>query len=249
MFKKKNNINSKFYLTEKKFKNKPKFVTLELLKILKKNKDYKTKKDLVFLDIGCANGALIDFISNKIQSWNFVGTEIENDFVNLCKKNIKNCSFYLDNLKNKPNKNLPLGDILYLSGVHSHFDDPKVYLDGAIRRCKKKGIIIIHGLFNPYKVDLVIRYKKSEDYNLQTRKVDQTGWNMFSIESISKILNKNNSVSKFKFKKLVFPTTLKVKFNNDNHIRSWNKRIDKKNFFVNGLNLVQHQYFLIINKK
>ena len=248
MFKNKNNINSRFYLKENKSKSNPKFVFLQLLKILKKNKK-KFKRKLVFTDIGCGNGALISFLSDKINHWDFIGTENEKDFIDHCKKNIKNSNFFLDDLRNNPKKKFPLGDVVNLSGVHSHFDDPKIYINGAIKRCNNKGQIIIHGMFNPHNIDVVTRYKKSEDYNYIENKVDQTGWNMFSIKTITNILKHNESVNRFNFIKIDFPPSLKIKIDNKNLIRSWNQKFNNKNYFINGLNIVQHQYFLIIDKK
>ena len=249
MFKNKTNINSKFYLTNKTFnKSKPKFVTLELAKLLKH--DLNNKNNVKnFIDIGCANGVLIDFFKTISNNINFIGTEIENDFVTHCQNNISNARFYLDDLSKKPNKSMPLGDIIYLSGVHSHFEDPEIYINGCISRSNKKSKIIIHGLFNPYNINMLIKYKKSDDYDLKKKLIDQTGWNMFSINTMKLLLNKNDKIKNFKFVKIVFPKNLNVKKNSTNHIRSWTQKFIDGNYFINGLNFIQHQYFLIINLK
>jgi SAM-dependent methyltransferase len=248
MFKNKTNVNSKFYLKCKKFnKKKPKFVSIELGKILKRELNNNDVKN--FIDIGCANGALIDYLQSISNNINFIGTDIENDFINLCKKNIVNASFYLDDLRYKPNKSLPLGDIIYLSGVHSHFDDPEIFLNGCIKRSNKGSKIIINGLFNPFDIDILIKYKKSNDYNLKKKLVNQTGWNMFSIKTMKHLLYKNKKINNFKFIKINFPKSLKVQKDRYNRIRSWTQNINDKNYFTNGLNMIQHHYFLIINLK
>ena len=43
-------------------------------------------------------------------------------------------------------------------------------------------------MFNPFPVDVLIRYKLSENYNSKTY---ETGWNIFSEKSVSKFLKKN----------------------------------------------------------
>ena len=247
MFVHKNNINSRFYLKENKFRTNPKFISLELLKLLQKDKKISRKNDIVFMDIGCGAGALIDYLLLITPNWNFIGTEIEKDFVNYCKKNIKDAKFYLDDLKKTPNKKMPLADIVYLSGVHSHFDDPEEYINGTIRRCKKKSKIIIHGLFNPYDIDVLIKYKKSNDYNLNKKIIDQTGWNMFSVQTMNRIINTNKYIKNSKFVYINFPKKINIIKNNLNYIRSWTQKINKKKYFINGLNLIQHQYFLVLN--
>ena len=248
-FKHTNNTNSKFYLKDNKFSKKnPKFIAKEIGRILSKNLNNFNKNKIVnFIDIGCANGRIIEYLKSISLNVNFIGTDIEKAFIKYCKKNIPNAEFYLDDLRKKPNKLLPLANIIFLSGVHSHFDNPEIYLNGCIKRCSKNSKIIIHGLFNPHNVDVLIKYKKSNDYDIKKNIIDQTGWNMFSITTIKKLLKRNKKIRNFEFIKIKFPNRLKVKKNSNNPIRSWTQNILKQKFFINGLNLVQHQYFLIIN--
>ena len=72
---------------------------------------------------------------------------------------------------------------------------------------------------------------------------------MFSVKTMKNILNKNKNIKNYKFIKINFPKNLKVKKNIHNHIRSWTQNIGNINFFINGLNLIQNHYFLIINLK
>ena len=110
----------------------------------------------------------------------------------------------MDDIRYKPNKLCLQGDIIFLSGVHSHFDDPEIYLNGCIKRSNKSSKIIIHGIFNPYDIDILIKYKKSNDYDTVNKKINQTGWNMFSLKTIKRFLNKNKNIKNYKFRKLLF---------------------------------------------
>ena len=72
---------------------------------------------------------------------------------------------------------------------------------------------------------------------------------MFSLKTIKRFLNKNKNIKNYKFRKIIFPQTLTVKKDLKNHVRSWTENIRHEKFFINGLNVIQHQYFLIINLK
>ena len=176
------NIVDEFYLKEKKYLLKPKFTTLFLHKILK-NINLKKKK-VTFIDIGSANGAAIYYIKNKF-NYQFIATDVDKRFQkHFPKKN--NIKFYYDDIKNKNNRKI-YGDILYCSGVLSLFNDPKILINGLIKRANPNSKIIITSMMNPYDLDLIIRFKNNLT---NVNKFNGMGWNLHSINSISKILKK-----------------------------------------------------------
>ena len=81
-------------------------------------------------------------------------------------------------------------DISFLTGVHSIFDETDILLDNLIYWTKPNGKLLITGLFNCFPYDVYIKYCKSKDHG---NGIVEPGWNMFSIETISKILNKKAS--------------------------------------------------------
>ena len=75
------------------------------------------------------------------------------------------------------------------------------------------------------------------------------GWNLFSKQTISRILKKNKHVSKFKFIEVKFPLKISVKKNKNDLMRSWTTYYNGKKYFVNGLNMFNRIYFLEIKLK
>ena len=237
------NIIDKFYLHEKKYFKKPKFTSLVLLSLIKnfcKKSDKKT-----FLDIGCANGAVIEFIRKNYKNFNYIGTDVEIKF----RKNLKNIGkdiqFYNDDIKKKNSKKI-FGDIIYCSGVLSLFNDPKILLKGLIDRSRSGSRIIISSMMNPYDLDVIIKFR--DNYS-RKKNFNGAGWNMHSIIKISELLKKNKKVKSFKFIKTKFPKKLKVAQKKKNQLRSWTVKFNNELLFMNGLCTIQHHYFLIINIK
>ena len=148
-----------------------------------------------------------------------------------------------DNIENKKFK--IKADILHAAGVHSCFDDIDNFLKNIINRCNDKGEIYIHGSFNMNPVDVIIRYRDCTKKNFFKHKIDQSGWNNFSKINIVNLLKKNKKVKKFKFYKINFPKKLNLKRSSD-PLRSWTINYNNKKYFINSLNILQHQYILKI---
>ena len=76
-------------------------------------------------------------------------------------------------------------------GVHPIFDNFENCFSNLIDWTKKDGEIYICDMFNPYPVDVILRYKLAENYN---SKMYETGWNIFSKASVTNFLKKNKRV-------------------------------------------------------
>ena len=98
-------------------------------------------------------------------------------------------------------------------------------------------------MFNPYPVDVIIKYKLSKNYK---KKFFESGWNIFSRNSVSMFLKKNKKVKSFKYHEFVMPFDLKPQ---SDPIRSWTVKAKKTRLMVNGLSIIQPQTLLIITLK
>ena len=92
-------------------------------------------------------------------------------------------------------------------GVHPIFDSFEKCFSNLIEWTKKDGEVYICDLFNIYPVDVILRYKLSENYNSQTY---EAGWNIFSKESVSQFLKKNKRVKNFSFTQFYMPFDLDI---------------------------------------
>lgn len=121
-------------------------------------------------------------------------------------------------------------DIVTMIGVLSIFDDFVPSLSECIRVTKRGGVIFIVTQFNEYPIDVLIRYRYSGDSGDYNR-----GYNLFSKESITNFLQKNDRVKRLEYEKFVLPFDLPKQ---PDLIRTWTE-FDKagNRIFKNGLQM------------
>ena len=131
----------------------------------------------------------------------------------------------------------------FLIGVHPIFENFEKCFSNLIYWTKPKGEIFICDMFNPYPVDVLIKYKLSKNYK---SKILETGWNIFSEKSVEEFLKKKSVVKNFKFKKFEMPFDLRPQ---KDPIRSWTIKSKKRRLMINGLSIIQPQTLLRIKLK
>lgn len=221
------------YLKESRYNN-PKESHKYLIKILKKenlkNKIYKV------LDIGCSNGELINILEKNFKNFRITGIDIKESLLKKAKKNVsKSISFKKLNF-NSNIKFFGKFDIIICSGVISIFDNLNMFAKNIKRCSNNKSMIYLFESFNEWDYDVLTKYK---DLNYK-KKIYQTGWNIWSIKTISNIF-KNKRIKKFRFY-----INKDIKKNKNDLVRSWTIKIDKKRFFTNALLSLQNQMWLKI---
>ena len=220
----------KIYLKSNRY-NKPQESFKLLLKLLGKN--LPKNKTLKLLDIGCATGELIYFLSKNTKNINFYGTDIRGDLLKKAKKNCNEATFKKLNFEKKIKFNDKF-DIIIIIGVLSIFDNLDIFFENLKNISKKKTIIYIGGHFNNYDYNVKVYYN---DLKLK-KNIYQTGWTVWSVKSIKKYL-KNK---KFKQHNLIMPFDIKQKKND--LMRSWTIKINNRRFFTNATTIIQNQMLL-----
>ncbi len=239
MLKKNKRTHDKLYLDDLRYFKKPKFTTLFFLNLIK-NKKFKT-----LIDIGCSNGSFLKYISDKLPSKNYIGTDTKKELIAFAKKKNKSIKFIYDDIT-KSNYKIK-ADIIHCAGVLNNFDNVEKFLTQLMKRCNSKGQIFILHYFNDYDIDYLTRYR--DNINSKNSQINETGWNVFSKSTIKKILKNNKKVLKFKFININFPKNLNLKKNRKDQMRTWTTTYNKHKYFVNGLNFFNKLYFLKIQLK
>ncbi len=218
-----------FYLKEKsKVKEYYKFI------ISKVSEDLNNKD---ILDVGCSTGDFLKYIKTKYPKSNLNGIEInKNLFKVLSKKKFVNKAYNQSILKKKY---IGKYDYIFLSGVHSIFDDllPLLKRLKSLKKTKNSKIFIF-GIWNPYDVDVIVRLKKTNS------KILEEGWNVFSLSTLKR------SVKKIKLTCQEFRFRLKIRILRDKKdpFRSWSYLFNKnKNIIINGSNIIHHYYLIKIS--
>jgi len=228
------------YLKENKYKK-----TKEMFKFIEKEAFpiKSSKKAEQVCDIGCAGGNFLYYLSHRYKEKLFTGVEIRKDLLKKAKKSVLGVKFLQGTVLNKNLLKKKQFDKIFLIGVHPNFDSFEKCFSNLISWTKPGGAVFICDLFNPYPVDVFIRYKLSKNYK---SKIYETGWNIFSHKSVSNFLKKQTRVKSFSFKKFVMPFDLKPK---KDPLRSWTIRSKKERLMTNGVSIIQYQNLLKIRLK
>ena len=223
--------------------NKTKNINKLILKIIKKN--YKKNQNII--DIGCANGELLYYLNKNLKKVNLAGIDIRKDLINKAKNKLPTINFKIGSVRNKRNLGKNIADISICIGVLGIFDNFENIINNLIYCTKPKGTIIVQVSTNKNPLDVNIRYSHSNNWGRNGPKFYETGWNIFSLKSLKKFLNKKINIKSFYFHEHKINFDLKKK--NKDPVRSWTAKIDGKKKLINGLNLIIEEYLLIIKKR
>jgi|TARA_B100000767_G_scaffold267415_1_gene286108 SAM-dependent methyltransferase len=225
-------LHDEFYMNENRYEE-PK----EAYKVLLKELDKKKFKSL--MDVGCANGELLYYLDQKLKNVNFTGIDVLQNLLDKAKKNCNNDIVFLK--KDISKKNLKVGkfDRIILSGVLSIFDNPEMIIKNLLGNLNKNGKLYIFGAFNPNPYNVLVKY---EDVK-KDKNVYQSGWNIFSLDTMKLIAKKNNK----KMKAIEFKMPFDIKKRKNDLIRTWTVEFEGKRQWTNGLGIIYHGYWVEIS--
>jgi len=190
------------------------------------------------LDIGGAKGELIYLLQKDFPKNEYVCLEYNNELIEIGKKFLTNVEFIKGDAQDFDlNKQF---DIVVMSGVLSIFDNIDNVLKNMIKHIKKDGYGFIFGGFNKDDIDVIVRFKN----NYVDSNIWESGWNMFSINSVYKVLAPY--VKNFEYKKFVLNTSLKK---TSNPVNSYTVELKNGEFLIlTGGNIVRDFYLLKFQK-
>ena len=198
---------------------------------------------VIATDIGCAIGVMPAHMADRFPNFTVSGSEYRKDLIEEGKKRFPQLQFQEFDVTSKSSAHPEQFDIITMSGVLQIFDDWQPVLHNLIWWLKPGGRVVVHGLFNPWPVDVLLRYKLSED---DPSEPWETGWNIISKKSVDQFLEGIDAVTHF-FEDFDIP--IKIAASNEDPLRSWTELdANNNNRIFNGLGLRQEQHFLVIDK-
>ncbi|MDD5618127.1 MAG: class I SAM-dependent methyltransferase [Candidatus Omnitrophica bacterium] len=171
----------KIYLNEDR-RDRPKecfkFIAREAHQFIKKIKNPK------IVDVGCATGEFLYYLSKIYPQGQFTGIDIVPQLIKRAKNNVRDAKFLIGDIytgRGLPNNKF---DVVFCTGVASIFDNYKPFLDNLLKICNKDGRIYIFTFFNPEDVDVLVKVRYSGEKGAW-----QAGWNIFSKKTIGNYLD------------------------------------------------------------
>jgi ubiquinone/menaquinone biosynthesis C-methylase UbiE len=201
--------------------------------------DKKKGGGLKIVDMGCATGSFVNYLSLRFPTNNVIGYEYLQRLIDVGRKHFPTIELVQGSILDKSCMQENSVDVISVLGVISIFDEIESILQNLISWVKPGGKVFIHGMFNPLNVDVYVKYQLSENFRSSQY---ESGWNIISQKTISNLLLKNGA-SKIKFHP--FELTLDLNRKLDDPLRSWTETLaDGSRQIVNGTCLKQPQYIL-----
>lgn len=137
-----------------------------------------------FLDIGCAKGEYIYLTKKKHPDIHYCGLEYSEELIALAHNEpfLKDVTFVQGDARDfHLDKTF---DVCLMSGVLSIFDEIESPLDMMLKHIKKGGWGYIFGGFTSADIDVLVRFRDNKSGFTRW----QSGWNMFSLNTVQKKL-------------------------------------------------------------
>ena len=195
------------------------------------------------LDIGCATGELIGYLSTRFPSITATGVDVFDELLDQARKNVPPATFINASALELPKQLSNRFDIVTAVGVASVFDEQQIaqFWTNLLAAAKPGGTVAVLSPLNEYGVDTVIRHRKRRDGAALSW---ETGWNVYAIETIKEIaasLGASIRIERFHFRGRLAPKP--------DPVRTWTMTTEKDpEQLTNGLKLLVDHYFMIARK-
>ena len=224
------------YLTKDRY-DKPK----EMFKFISSHafKQKSINTNLEVLDFGCATGEFLFYLYETHPELSLSGIDILPELIAKARILIPSASLEVGSVLNNDSVDSDSFDLIFMIGVHSIFDEFETSFNNLIEWTRLGGRVFIYGMFNPYPIDVLVKYRLSNESGLY-----ESGWNIHSQESISNYLLNHPKVKNFEFHKFQIGIDLEQ---GQDLVRSWTiDDVNQNRMITNGLSLLQPHYLLEI---
>lgn len=196
-----------------------------------------------YLDVGCATGELIGFLSSRYPSARCTGVDVFDELLERARENVPAAEFVNASALALPASLAGRFDVVTAIGVASVFDETEIetFWKNLLAAARPGGLVVVLSPLNEFGVDTMIRHRKRVDgAPLQW----ETGWNVFAIETIRELvtsLGASLQVERFRFGGRLEPRP--------DPVRTWTMATERDpQQLTNGLKLLVDHYFMIAHK-
>ncbi len=199
---------------------------------------------LKVLDVGCATGELLGFLSTQIEGGSFVGVDVTPELLETGRRLLPQARFVRASALALPSE-LDAGfDLVCAIGCMSIFDETQIeaFWDNLFRVAKPDGLIVVLSPLNQFGVDAMIRHRKRIDSRLGGW---ETGWNTFSVDTIAELVAARGGklqIEPFRIGIDIAPRA--------DPIRTWTISVgENPRQLTNGLKLLVDHEFMIVDRR
>ena len=197
-------------------------------------RNYKNKKNINIIDLGCADGKFLQFLDTKLNLNKIVGIDFDKKLINQAKKkNFNGKSEFICVDYKKFGKKLKNFDIIIASGFYNVFSDPIKYLNKSLKYLNKKGNIFIFQRLNSYPIDTLYFTRTPGQKNWKEERI------LYYYKYFLKFLPKNKIEKTKKWN-----INIDIKKINNPYSTYVIKTANNKRYQLSNSNIVNEQFFL-----
>ncbi|MFG2636835.1 class I SAM-dependent methyltransferase [Streptomyces sp. NPDC048362] len=136
-------------------------------------------------EVGCAAGAFAHYLLSRHPGIDLTCVDIQPTLIEAARRRVPGARFATGDVL-RPDT-LPAGpfDTVFMVALHSHFDDPRHWINALLRLTAPGGRAYVFGLFNPEPVDVVVRLRHPDGDPEWL-----PGWNQFSVRTVGRLLER-----------------------------------------------------------
>lgn len=201
------------------------------------------RKGARVVDIGCAAGEFLYYLRSRCPDAEYHGYDVVPELLIKARSKVPGVAFHQGSILDRETLAPASVDVAFLIGVMQIFDEYETSISNLLHWTSPGGRIFIARLFNPYPIDVWVKYRWSDDPDPYHR---EPGWNMFSMASVSRYLDSRVGAGRYSF------TPFEMPFDLDPHagdpVRTWTFQDQNgRRLFTNGLSLLCHIEILEIS--
>lgn len=227
------------YLSEDRYER-PKEIFKVLAGLMELSGEH-TESSLIY-DIGCATGEFLYYLKKRFPRPRYLGLDVLPALIAKAKERVPDVELIVGSLLDQSVLPPSLADVAFMLGVHAIFDEFETWISNLLHWTRPGGHIFVFGPFNPYPVDVWVKYRLADDPDPDHR---EPGWNIFSQASISKFLDTKLGEGKHSFTSFEMP--IDIKPHPTDVIRTWTFfDASGRRLVTNGLSMISNQQILHI---
>jgi SAM-dependent methyltransferase len=193
------------------------------------------------LDIGCAMGDFMYYLKSRFPDWEYHGLDVSPRMVEAAAAADPGLRYHCGSVENRSSVEAGAYDVITIFGVLNCLDCPNQALENLFSWIRPGGVILLMDSINSEPIDVIMRHRRAEAADADW----EVGWNIWSMETLRRLIHKDGRVKRCEFKEFVLPFDLPK---GSDVMRTWTMRTEvKERQLVNGARQLVDSYFVLVS--